>query len=167
MGRLEGDLAETKIRIRRKDDEHASALGTLERLKEERERVWSAERRSLIEAKEHAAREIEERNRTVSDLQGALDATRAENEKLRSELAAVAAERGDLQKKLAATDAKLQSLKGAEAQLRDFKQHLQEARTKATGLQSELEKRDQRIKDLQLLIKTLGERLNDLADRRR
>jgi hypothetical protein len=32
-------------------------------------------------------------------------------------------------------------------------------------LQGELEKKEQRIRELQLLVKTLGERLNTLADR--
>jgi DNA repair exonuclease SbcCD ATPase subunit len=66
-------------------------------------------------------------------------------------------ERAEFQAKTAAQQAELEKKTAA---------HKSELEKKAGAHQAELEKRDQRIRELQLLIKTLGERLNDLAGRR-
>jgi len=173
MSRLEAELNDTKMRVRRKDDEHGSALEDLRRLKDAKEQEWAAANARLqqaFEEKDQALRalqaKLEGRQKADSDLQSLLDASRAEIGKLKADAAAAAAERADLLRKLSSADAKLKPLKEAEAKLRDLQKLYQESHAKATGLQSELEKRDQRIKDLQLLVKTLGDRLNQLADRR-
>ncbi len=61
----------------------------------------------------------------------------------------------------------MKSLKDAAAQQGDLKKQAEESAAKAAALQAEVGKRDQRIKELQMLVRTLGERLNDLADRPR
>lgn len=176
LGRLEAQLAETKLRVRRKDEEHSYSLEVMAGLKEARERDWAAQlaaARELLGVKEKAFLDLEMqlkgRHKTVDELQIVLDAVRIDADRLRSELgklsASSTAELGDLQKRLAAAEARLQSLKNADVQVRDLKGRLQETESKATGLQSELAQRDQRIKELQLLIKTLGERLNELTRR--
>jgi chromosome segregation ATPase len=82
-------------------------------------------------------------------------------------VAATQAERADLRKKVADFDLKLASLKDAPAQLADLKKKLNDARVKSAGFEADVQKKDLRLKELQLLVKTLGERLNDLADRPR
>jgi chromosome segregation ATPase len=173
MSRLEAELNDTKIRVRRKDEEHGSALDALSRLKEAKELEWLADRTRLqqeIDDKEKARRSLEtrlsERQKSEADLQGLLDASRVELGKLRADSAAASAERTDLVRKLSSAEAKLKHLKDAETRLQDLQRRLQESQSQVAGLQSELEKRDQRVKELQLLIKTLGDRLNQLADRR-
>ena len=172
MGRLEAELSETRTRVRRRDEEHAAALESLNVLKSAKDDEWNGERMRLqdaFEQKERALRELEtkltERHRSASEFQAALDALRGEVQKLRDEVAAADADRAELRRKLGAAEQKVQSHKDATAQLDYLKQRLQESHAKATGLQAELEKRDKRIKELQVLVKTLGERLNDLADR--
>jgi chromosome segregation ATPase len=172
MSRLEAELAEARNRIRRKDEEHAAALQTLNLLKDAKQDEWNGDRMRLqgaAEQREKALKALEARlgesQKSASEFQAVLDASRAEVGKLHAEVAAANAERAELRRKLGAADAKLQSVKDASAQLEGLKQRLQEAQAKAAGLQTELEKKDQRMKELQLLIKTLGERLNDLADR--
>ena len=173
MSRLSAEHNDTKMRVRRKDDEHGSALEDLRRLKDAKEQEWAAANARLQQAldeKDQALRalqaKVEGRQKSDSDLQALLDASRTELAKLKADAAAAGAERTDLLRKLSSADAKLKPLKEAEAKLRDLQKLYQESHAKATGLQSELDKRDQRIKDLQLLVKTLGERLNQLADRR-
>ena len=173
VGRLEAELAEAKERIRRKDEEHRAALQTLDLLKDAKGQEWEGDRMRLrdeVEEKERARRalevKLEGRQQSASELQAALDTSRAELGRLHAEAAAAGAERSELRQKLSAAGAKLQASKEAATQLPDLKQQLQESRAKAAGLQADLEKRDQRIKELQLLVKTLGERLNNLADRR-
>lgn len=176
LGRLEAQVAEAKLGIRRKEAEHASALEMLGRRTEARERELAAELaalRGLLAGQEQSARDLEAqlkgRQKIMYELQAALDAVRIEADKLRSELGKLkgssGAELADLRQKLAAAESRLQALQNSESQVRDLKGRLQEALSKAEGLQSELGQRDQRIKELQLLIKTLGERLNELTRR--
>jgi len=168
LGRLEAELTETKARLRKKDEDHASALDDLARLKDAREKDWAAEWKGIqnsLETSERARRDLESQLREV---QPALDAARKDAEGLKSTLGTAQIEKSDLHAKLAA----------AEARLREQKDRLQKAgaghakeveelRAKTAHLESELGKRDQRIRELGMLVKTLGERLNDLADRRR
>lgn len=172
VARLEAELADARGRIRRKDEEHAAALQTLNLLKDSRQDEFNGDRmrfQNAVEEKEKTLRALEakldERQKSSVDLQGMMDASRAEVGKLHAQVAAVEAERAELRRKLGAADAKLESLKDAPAQLDGLKQKLQESQAKAAGLQAELQKKDQRVKELQLLVKTLGERLNELADR--
>jgi len=172
IARLEAELAEARDRVRRKDQEHAAALQDLNLLKTAREDQWNGDRMRLqfsTEEKEKALRTFEARlvesQKSASEFRQVLDASRAEVGRLHAEVAAAQAERSELRRKLSAADGKLQSLKEAPAQLEGLKHRLQESQAKGAGLQAELDKRDRRIKELQLLVKTLGERLNDLADR--
>jgi hypothetical protein len=50
MSRLEAELNDTKIRVRRKDEEHGSALDALRSLKESKELEWLADRTRLQQA---------------------------------------------------------------------------------------------------------------------
>jgi chromosome segregation ATPase len=174
IGRLEAELADCQNRIRKRDEEHASALQTLNLLKNAREDEWNGDRMRLqdaVEQKEKALRalqtRLDEHQRSATESQGVLDASRAEVGRLHDEVAAADVDRAELRRKLGAAELKVQSHKDASAQLDSLKQRFQEALAKAAGLQMELEKKDKRIKELQLLVKTLGERLNDLADRPR
>jgi chromosome segregation ATPase len=196
MARLEAQLAEAKERIHRKDEEHAASLEVLAKMKETREAEWGAERQGLVDqltekerarvaaeagaephrkaleeagAKHQKALEdaAEKQRKATSDVEAALQAARAETAKLRGDLEAANAEQAQLRKKLSIADAKMKSLKDATAQQGDLKKQLEESVAKAAGFQADVGKRDQRIKELQMLVKTLGERLNDLADRPR
>lgn len=172
VGRLEAELAEARERIRRKDEEHASALQTLKLLKDAKETEWNGDRMRFQDAaqeKEKTLRgleaRLEQRQKSASEVQADLDSSRAEVGKLHAQIAAGVLERGEIRRKLGAAEAKVQSLKDAPAQLDSVRQRLAEVEARAAGLKTELEKKDQRLKELQLLVKTLGERLNDLADR--
>jgi hypothetical protein len=169
MSRMEAAIADANARVRRKDEEHASALESLSVLLHAKQQEWDGEQvrmRDSIDQAEKARRTLEaelvELKKSAAIVQSDVGASRVEIAKLRAEQADLA----DLRRKLAAADAKLQAGKEAVARLKDIQQKLQVAEAKAVGLQGELDKRDQRIKELQLLVKTLGERLNQLSDRR-
>ena len=172
VGRLEAELAEARDRIRRKDEDHAAALRSLNLLRDAKGDEWNGERMRFLDAadqKEKAFRaleaRIEERQKSESEIRAVLDASRKEVGKLHAEVAAAEADREELRRKLGAADAKLRAIKDAPAQLEGLKRRLQDSLAQAAGLQGELEKKEQRIRELQLLVKTLGERLNTLADR--
>lgn len=173
MGRLEAALAEAQARVRRKDEEHAGALETINVLKQAKQQEWEGAEmrlRTTLDQTELARKELETAldalKNSSSGLQGDLDAARADAAKLRAELAAADAERGELRRKLAAAGLKVQEAREVLTRTKDLQHKLQEARTKAEGLQADLSQRDQRIQELQLLVKTLGDRLNRLADGR-
>jgi DNA repair exonuclease SbcCD ATPase subunit len=174
MGRLESQIAEANARSRRKDEEHAAALESINLLQNAKKQEWDGGEMKLRDAIDRAEKarldleaELEKARKAAAAVQADLDAVRGDALIQRSDYAAADAERKDLRKKLAAADAKLQANKDAAARLKDLQRQLQEAQALGTGLQSDLGKRDQRIKDLQLLVKTLGERLNQLVDRHR
>lgn len=172
IGRLEAEVAEVRDRMRRKDEDHAAALQSVNLLRDAKGEEWNGERTRLLNAAEQQEKafraleaRLEERQKSESEIRAVLDASRKDVGKLHAEVAAAEAGREELRRKLGAADAKLLSLKDAPAQLEGLKQRLQEALARASGLQAELEKKEQRIRELQLLVKTLGERLNALADR--
>jgi len=172
VGRLEAELTDARNRIRRKDEEHAGALQSLNLLTQAKQDEFNGDRMRFQDAtdqKDKALKaleaRLEERQKSAAELQAVLDASRAEVGKLHSEVAAAQAERVELRRKLSAAGAKVEALKDAAAQLEALKHRVQESEAKTAGLQAELQKKDQRLKELQLLVKTLGERLNDLADR--
>lgn len=172
VNRLEAELADARNRIRRKDEEHAAALQSLDVLRDAKLQEFNGDRlryQDAVDQKDKALRaleaRLEERQKAAAEAQSVLDASRATVGKLHAQIAAVEAERDDLRKKLEAAEAKVQSVKDAPAQVQSLKRQLQDAQTAAAGLKAELDKKDQRVKELQLLVKTLGERLNELADR--
>src|SRR6185436_4712457 len=172
VGRLEAELADARNRIRRKDEEHASALQSLNLLTGAKTDEINGERmrfQDAVDEKDKALQALEarfdERQKSAVELQSMLDASRAEVGRLHAEVAAAQAERSELRRKLSAAGAKVESLKDAGAQLDGVRLRLKESEAKAAAQQAELQKKDQRLKELQLLVKTLGERLNDLADR--
>jgi len=174
VGRLEAELAEARDRVRRKDEEHASALQTLNVLTDSNKDEFNGDRMRMqqtIDEKDKALKsleaKLEERKASDAELRKMMDASRAEVGKLHAEVAATQAERADLRKKVADFDLKLASLKDAPAQLTDLKKKLNDARVKSAGFEADVQRKDLRLKELQLLVKTLGERLNDLADRPR
>jgi DNA repair exonuclease SbcCD ATPase subunit len=174
MGRLESQIADANARVRRKDEEHASALESIDLLQNAQKQEWDGQEMKLREliARAETARldleaELEKTRKAAAAVQADLDSVRADASIQRSDYGAAAAERTDLRKKLAAADAKLRANKDAAVRLKDLERQLLEAQARGAGLQSDLEKRDQRIKDLGLLVKTLGDRLNQLADRHR
>jgi chromosome segregation ATPase len=173
MARMEASIADANARVRRKDEEHAAALESLNVLQHAKQQEWDGEQmrmRDSIDQAEKARRSLEaelvDLKKTAAIVQSDLGASRVEISKLRAEHAAAEADRADLRRKLGAAEAKLVAGKDAVARLKDVQQKLQDAEAKVAGLQGDLDKRDQRIKELQLLVKTLGERLNQLADRR-
>ena len=193
VGQLTSRLTEQQALLQRKEDDHRSALAEIARLKEEleRERTTAVELayvRGALEEKDKLARNLETelagRRKAVADLERARDLARQDAEQMRAhhELArsTSTAELADLRKRVAAQETRLAGLKDADVRLKDADARLEELKAAArrtedergrlqsrtSDLQSELAKRDQRIRELQLLIKTLGERLNELADRR-
>ena len=56
LGRLEAELTETKARLRKKDEDHASALDDLARLKDAREKDWAAEWKGIQNSLETSER---------------------------------------------------------------------------------------------------------------
>jgi predicted nucleic acid-binding Zn-ribbon protein len=169
MARMEASIADANARVRRKDEEHAAALESLSVLLHAKQQEWDGEQvrmRDSIDRAEKARQTLEaemvELRKSSAIMQSDLGASRVEVSKLR----AGQAELADLRRKLAAADTKLQAGREALARLKDVQQKLQDAEAKALGLQGELDNRDHRIKELQLLVKTLGERLNQLSDRR-
>lgn len=172
VARLEAELTDARNRIRRKDEEHAAALQSLNVLTgAKQDEIHGVRMRfqDAVDEKDKALQALEarldERQKSAAELQSMLDSSRAEVGKLHAEVAAAQAERTELRRKLSAAAAKVESLKDAGAQLDGVRLRLKESDAKTTALQAELQKKDQRLKELQLLVKTLGERLNDLADR--
>jgi chromosome segregation ATPase len=82
----------------------------------------------------------------------------------------------DLRRKLTSWETRLAASKNLEGELSETRARSQENhrqlekergefQARESALRTELEQRDQRIRELQMLVKTLGERLNDLARR--
>jgi chromosome segregation ATPase len=190
LGRLNSELGETRLRLKKTEEDLPTAAAELARLKDEleRERKASADLagvRAALDEREKTVKTLEaelaETRKAARGHQDGLEIARHQAEQLKADLAKLkassAAEVAQLWKSVAAGEDKLKALQRADVELRELKARAQEERAKlekergglqakAAALQAELEKRDQRIRELQLLIKTLGERLNDLSSRR-
>src|SRR5436190_17430482 len=173
VGRLEASLADANARVRRKDEEHASALESLNLLMGAKKQQWDGlemRLRDTLDQTEKARKDLEAALEALKSssagLQGELDATRADAARLRADFVAADAERGELRRKLSSAGLRLQEAKDAALRSKDLQTKLQGDQARSSELQADLDQRDQRIKELQLLVKTLGDRLNQLADRR-
>lgn len=166
LGKLESRLDETKVRLRKKEEEQGASFDEILRLKGQLE----AER-IKVEEFAKAASLLGEKERLIQSLRGELETLRKAEAEAR-ELRREAQQAVELREKLAARDHLLSAMKGVETELaalkaktREERGKLEKERERASALEAELGKRDQRIRDLQALIRTLGERLNELAQR--
>jgi chromosome segregation ATPase len=166
MGKLETRLDETKVRLRKKEEEQGASFDEILRLKGQLE----AER-IKVEEFAKAASLLGEKEKLIQTLRTELEPLRKVEAELRG-ARREAEKAAELRDKLAARDHLLSAMKGVENELaalkakaRDDRGKLDKERERAASLEAELGKRDQRIRELQALIKTLGERLNELAQR--
>lgn len=166
MGKLETRLDETKVRLRKKEEEQGASFDEILRLKArlEAERI-------KVEEFAKAASLLGEKEKLIQSLRGELETLRKAEGEI-ADLRREARQAVELREKLAARDHLLSAMKGVETELaalkaktREERGRLEKERERASALEAELGKRDQRIRELQALIKTLGERLNELAQR--
>lgn len=177
LGKLESRLDETKVRLRKKEEEQGASFDEMLRLKA----ALEAERDKVAELSKSGA-SLPEKEKLIQDLRAELVSLRNVDLWLRdareaaqgeaAKVAALQAERTELREKVAARDHLLSAMKGVESELAAHKAKLREEsgrlakeRERASALEADLARRDQRIRELQALIKTLGERLNVLAQR--
>lgn len=195
MERLEARFGETKALLEWKEQDHRAAVEEIARLKgeleEERKRAAEllkaredlAEKETVVRTRDT---ELESLRKEIRDLKAAADLSRRDAEEVKSHLNIARADAVELRKALAAVQGELEALKpgavelpelrkalaageaerkGLKGREEEFRRALERERTEAAALRVEVQKKDQRLRELQLLIKTLGERLNELARR--
>lgn len=195
MERLEARFNETKALLEWKEQDHEAAVQEIARLKgsleEERKRAAElpkaredlAEKETVVRTRDS---ELEALRKEVRDLKSAADLSRRDAAEINSHLDIARADAVELRKALAAVRAELDALKPSAVELpelrkalaageaerkhlkvreEEFRRALEKERAEAAALRADVQKKEQRLRDLQLLIKTLGDRLNELARR--